>query len=698
MAFVVGGIGCSSDPVEEPPPAPVPDAESSTDTVAPVDETPQILFGDLHVHSTHSLDAMILNSPILSGRGWSGPAVRCDFARFCSQLDFWSINDHPELGAPELWQTTREAIRTCNDLEGGDEPNAGMVSFLGWEWTQVGETVATDWGHKNVLLRDTADSDTPTRPVAAGRTAGTFGPVLLQSLDDLAVAVDPDNEDFYTELGELIDKGTTAELCEKGVDTRSLPTDCAELADDPAELYEKLDQWGFETLVIPHGTTWGAHHPLLASWKPQMNLLQHRPDYERLVEVYSGHGNMEQYRPWRAVDEAADGTRTCPAPSDGFLPCCWRAGEIAAEKDPLCADDATSEACLQRVKTARQEYVDAELTGASTLNYATPADWLDCGQCSDCYEPAFNHRPGFTAQAALAMTNFDDAVPWRYTFGLIGSTDSHRAGPGAGYKEGREMSDAAGAANPDFDDLVAFGGPLLFPEWERQQSYFFSGGLVAVHSLGRNRGAIWDALKRREVYATSGERILLWFDLLDGNVRTVMGSQVKRDEAPTFEVRAVGSWKQAPGCAQATKDRAPAGFIEEACFGECYNPTDERHRITRIEVVKITPQTSADEALDGLITDPWRVHECTSGPEGCTATFTDEDYAAGGRPAVYYARVFQEATDQFNAGGVRCERDEQGRCTSVSLCPVGYDKGSDTCLTKAEERAWSSPIYLAPKP
>ena len=114
-------------------------------------------------------------------------------------------------------------------------------------------------------------------------------------------------------------------------------------------------------------------------------------------------------------------------------------------------------------------------------------------------------------------------------------------------------------------------------------------------------------------------------------------------------------------------------------------------------MVKIRPQTSAGEPLDGLIEDPWRTFECDPGPEGCVATFSDPDYAGEGRDAVYYARAIEESQPAINGGGVRCTEDAEGKCAAVDLCgaPGSHDK---ECLSPVEPRAWSSPIFLDFKP
>ena len=131
----------------------------------------QILFGDLHVHSTFSFDAFTLSLPMSGGDGAHPVSDACDYARHCSGLDFWSINDHAVTLTPRRWRETIDAIRQCNDIA-GNEQNPDLVTYLGWEWTQVGTTPETHWGHKNVIIRGLDDTEIPTRPIAAGLPLG----------------------------------------------------------------------------------------------------------------------------------------------------------------------------------------------------------------------------------------------------------------------------------------------------------------------------------------------------------------------------------------------------------------------------------------------------------------------------------------------------------------------------------------------
>jgi hypothetical protein len=131
------------------------------------------------------------------------------------------------------------------------------------------------------------------------------------------------------------------------------------------------------------------------------------------------------------------------------------------------------------------------------------------------------------------------------------------------------------------------------------------------------------------------------------------------------------------------------------CGGECYHPSDRRKRIDRIEVVRILPQNSPEEDVAGLIQDPWRTISCPPNSDGCSVRFSDEDYASNARDAVYYVRAIEEASPTINADQLRCDLDEQGQCIAVNPCRATLPTDpADDCLAYAEERAWSSPIYV----
>jgi hypothetical protein len=202
-------------------------------------------------------------------------------------------------------------------------------------------------------------------------------------------------------------------------------------------------------------------------------------------------------------------------------------------------------------------------------------------------------------------------------------------------------------------------------------------------------------MQRRETYGTSGPRMLMWFDRVgEDGTETPMGSSVATTSSGTFKVKAVGSFKQKPGCPDHAVTALGAERLNDICGGECYNPSDERNLIERIEIVRIRPQTSPDEKLGDLIDDPFLVHNCPVDQNGCSFSFSDPDFKAGERDVLYYARAIQEPWPTINAEPVKCEYDEEGNCVKAKVCTGDYRSGDDECHTMKDVRAWSSPIYL----
>jgi len=166
--------------------------------------------------------------------------------------------------------------------------------------------------------------------------------------------------------------------------------------------------------------------------------------------------------------------------------------------------------------------------------------------------------------------------------------------------------------------------------------------------------------------------------------------------APEFRARAVGSLEQKPGCPSYTTSSLSPERIQHLCRGECYNPGDERRLITRFEVVRIRPQNRPGEPVAELIEDPWRVIPCQPDPAGCSVTFSDPDFATAGRDALYYVRAIEEPSFAVNADNLRCTRDAEGRCIEVKPCWGDYRTPyEDDCTGVTEERAWSSPVFVA---
>ncbi|MGB1088000.1 MAG: DUF3604 domain-containing protein, partial [Alphaproteobacteria bacterium] len=636
----------------------------------------QILFGDFHVHTTFSADAKMTSMPFLGGEGAHPIGDACDFARYCSQLDFWSINDHAESITPAQWRDTIDQIRACDAMsDGTDAPD--MVSFLGWEWTQIGLQASAHYGHKNVILRGLTDDTILPRPIAAnGEIPGMPPPMAF--LFYLATQ-DP----AYLSWARFGAETAAVDPCPEDVPSPDLPSNCREYANTPATLFSKLDEWNRDAIVIPHGTTWGSYTPQGSDWRKQLRGAQYSPRWQNMIEVYSGHGNSEHYRPYFEVTEDVNGELTCPppqhtAPLKKFTPACWQAGTIVYERCQAAGADETL--CAQKRDETR--YLAANVPGGDmgpVVPSSLPKDWLNAGQCDDCFMPAFGLRYRSSAQYILAMSHFvnGEEKPRRHRFGLMGSSDTHAARVGNGYKDfGRSFMTDRLALSKQGEELATLMRPA---DWDEKRksfepndlrgnavnmadslpgymdnlgSMYYGGGIIAVHAEGRNRHAIWQGLEARNTYATSGPRILLWFNMLGVNEQSIpMGTHIDLSvgSTPQFEIRALGAYEQKPGCdADVAAGLAPER-LQNLCRGECYNPSDVRTPITRLEVVRIRPQQYEAEPLTDLIEDPFLILPCPADGTGCQARFEDPDFT---RDSVYYVRAIQAPTPAVNAAGL----------------------------------------------
>ena len=656
-------------------------------------DTTQILFVDLHVHTTYSIDAFTLELPMMGLQGVHDSSMACDFARYCANLDFFSFNDHAEGLTPEHWRQQNKIVEQCN-VSNDDPITNDLVVFPGWEWTQIGTTKENHWGHRNVIFKDIYNL--PARPIGARTPNSGLG--VFDTTEQAVGArwLDVFNFKRYSDLKWLLNEVRSIPYCEEGISSTELPLNCYEYASSPKELFAKLDEWNYDSIVIPHGQTWGYHVPLGTSWDKRLSEEGHDPEKQILLEIMSGHGNSEEYRDIASVNFLQDNEMICPEPTDNFLPCCWQAGEMQKKR----CDGLSEEECSARVELAKKYTLAGGPYTNMVFPEAKPEEWLSCDQCTDCFKPSFNYRPKQSAQYALAISNFDDSEenPQRYNFGFIASTDDHTARPGTGYKqyERRKMTFATGvksklweykykAEDPSFPEIPKIIPGESQPDSERVSSFVYPGGILAVHAKGRGKDAIWSALKNKNVYGTSGPRILLWFDLINSpQGKAPMGSEITMSQNPRFIVKAAGSFIQDSGCSSESVDALSSDRLEYLCAGECYNPSNKRHVLERIEVIKITPQSYSGESIKPLIQDPWKKIPC-NGTGECIVEFEDQNYS---RDSVYYVRVIQESTPAINGSSISDRKE-------FKLCKGSFRTDlNDNCLSLTNERAWSSPIYL----
>ncbi len=269
-----------------------------------------------------------------------------------------------------------------------------------------------------------------------------------------------------------------------------------------------------------------------------------------------------------------------------------------------------------------------------------------------------------------------------FKFGLLGSSDTHLGTPGLVSESGFPGHAAGG-------DTSRLEIPL------RPDRLFFNpGGLAVVWAEENSRDAIFEAMRRRETYGTSGPRMVL---------------------------RLFGGWRypadlcdEGDFVARGYRDGVPMGGDLPAREGDA-SPTlavwvlrdagaagEPGGKLQRVQIIKLWVEDgAARERVHEMLGDPANgatVDAKSCRPEGpgldsLCGVWRDPDFDPA-VPALYYARVLENPSCRWSArvcltNGVDCAQPK-GVPSELAYCC------EDDVPRVIQERAWSSPIWYTP--
>ncbi len=270
-----------------------------------------------------------------------------------------------------------------------------------------------------------------------------------------------------------------------------------------------------------------------------------------------------------------------------------------------------------------------------------------------------------------------------FKFGMVGSTDSHTAMATAGEDNffGKHTGKEPHADR--WKKLIGSFGEVKYYGWEQ-----VSSGYAAVWATENTRAAVWDAMKRKEVYATTGPRMLVRFF---GGYNFTSGDAQLRDPGLIGYSKGVpmgGNLKKAP------KGKAPNFLV--AALKDPYSGNLDRIQIIKGWMDKIgkTHEKVYDVVWSGnrkpdskgklpLVGNTVDVKNATwtntIGASELITIWKDPDFDSKQR-AFYYARVIEIPTPRWTA-------------YDAKRFNVNMDKKVPMIT---QERAYTSPIWYTP--
>jgi hypothetical protein len=416
-------------------------------------------------------------------------------------------------------------------------------------------------------------------------------------------------------------------------------------SEDPAKLWEWMAQYeqktGGKLLAIPHNANLSngrmfelvdfEGRPLSKDWAEK------RARYEVLQEIIQTKGNSETHPLISANDEFA--------------------GDMGI---------------------AGWEYGNLTLTDAPLSPSMMPTNYLRGGLLR-----------GIEQESALGVNPFK--------FGFVGSTDVHNSL--AAIEEdnffGKMPIQEPSANRWEHESTSSSWEPAKGPSRMRYTWQYVAAGYAAVWATENTREALWDALKRREVYGTSGSRMVVRFfggwTFASGDARSRFLAETGYDKGvpmggdlPPSPVVTAGKSASPTFLVAATKDprggnldriQIVKGWVgkdgkgQEKVYDVAWGDADRRKVGPTGELAPVG--TTVD-----VKTATWTN---TIGDPDLAAVWTDPDFDPSVR-AFYYARVIEIPTPRW---------------TAYDAMRFGIALPPEVPLT-VQERAWASPIWYTP--
>ena len=271
-----------------------------------------------------------------------------------------------------------------------------------------------------------------------------------------------------------------------------------------------------------------------------------------------------------------------------------------------------------------------------------------------------------------------------YKFGMIGSTDSHTSLATA--DENNFFGKHTGN-EPNKDRALA--SQNLGTREGRFGWHYLASGYAAVWARGNTRAEIFDAMMRREVYATTGPRMTVrffggfdfgavdfakdWVDAAYAKGVPMGGDLVDAGKAPQFIVSALKD----PEGAHLDRVQVVKGWVDgngaqqERVFDVVWSDAETRRTVAG----KLPGVGNTVDLAKASYTN-------TIGAPELRTVWTDPEYQAG-QKAFYYVRVLEIPTPRWHV---------------YDAVRFGFTLTGDALKNAvAQERAYSSPIWIGPK-